>query len=296
MSRPWPAIAAFLWSLSAAAPWAQGSQARSLLDLGRQEQLGGDILGAIEQYRAALEVNPDYGPALAGLAECFFRLEEYEEALPHALRARRYDQSNLALAVLEGRIRIGLGEMEQARALFNGVLAREKNNLEAQFALAELDIASGQKRNAALKYLETLRIRPDSQQALLALAVLGDSDGDRGAAERYLELALRYHADDPGVRYAAARFALQRGDPARAESHLRAALAVRPVFVDASLLLAQVLLVRPGLVPAGPGLRELRGPPPGAGLAGLCFAAGRRGRAGPAGAGKPGPGQAGNQG
>ena len=243
--------------LSAAAPWAQGSQARSLLDLGRQAQLGGDTLGAIEQYRAALEVNPDYGPALAGLAECFFRLEEYEEALPHALRARRYDQSNLALAVLEGRIHIGLGEMEQARALFNGVLAREKNNLEAQFALAELDIASGQKRNAALKYLETLRIRPDSQQALLALAVLGDSDGDRGAAERYLELALRYHADDPGVRYAAARFALQRGDPARAESHLRAALAVRPVFVDASLLLAQVLLVRQRAADAVAAMREL---------------------------------------
>jgi len=257
MSRPWPAIAAFLWMLSAAAPWAQGSQARSLLDLGRQAQLGGDTLGAIEQYRAALEVNPDYGPALAGLAECFFRLEEYEEALPHALRARRYDQSNLALAVLEGRIHIGLGEMEQARALFNGVLAREKNNLEAQFALAELDIASGQKRNAALKYLETLRIRPDSQQALLALAVLGDSDGDRGGAERYLELALRYHADDPGVRYAAARFALQRGDPARAESHLRAALAVRPVFVDASLLLAQVLLVRQRAADAVAAMREL---------------------------------------
>ena len=53
MSRPWPAIAAFLWMLSAAAPWAQGSQARSLLDLGRQAQLGGDTLGAIaNRYRA----------------------------------------------------------------------------------------------------------------------------------------------------------------------------------------------------------------------------------------------------
>jgi tetratricopeptide (TPR) repeat protein len=257
MSRPWPAVAAFLWMLSAAAPWAQGSQARILLDLGRQAQLGGDTLGAIEQYRAAMAVNPDYGPALAGLAECFFRLEEYEEALPHALRARRYDQSNLALAVLEGRIRIGLGEMEKARALFNGVLAREKNNLEAQFALAELDIASGQRRNAALKYLETLRIRPDSQQALLALAVLNDSEGDSGGAERYLELALRYHADDPGVRYAAARFALERGDPARAENHLRAALAVRPVFVDASLLLAQVLLVQERAPDAVAAMREL---------------------------------------
>jgi tetratricopeptide (TPR) repeat protein len=257
MSRLRPAIAAFLWSLCAAAPWAQGSPARSLLEQGRQAQLRGDTLGAIEQYRAALAANPDYGPALAGLAECFFRLEEYEEALPHALRARRYDQSNLGLAVLEGRIRIGLGELEPARALFSGVLAREKNNLEAQFALAELDIATGRKRNAALKYLETLRIRPDSQQALLALAVLGDAEGDRGAAERYLELALRNHADDPGVRYAAARFALQRADPARAESHLRAALAVRPGFLDASLMMGQVLLEQKRPADAVAAMREL---------------------------------------
>ena len=257
MSRPWWAIAAFLWVLSAAAPGAQENQARSFLHLARELQLGGDFLGAIEQYRAALAVNPDYGEALAGLAECFFRLEEYEEALPHVLRARRYDQSNLALAVLEGRIRIGLGELEKARSLFNGVLSREKNNLEAQFALAELDIASGKRRNAALKYLETLRIRPDSQQALLALAVLNESEGDSGTAQRYLELALRYHADDPGVRYAAARFALQQGDSARAERHLQAALAVRPAFVDASLLLADALLEQERPADAIAAMRDL---------------------------------------
>ncbi len=242
MSRAWPAVAAFLWTLSAAAPGAQENQARSLLRQAQELELAGDTLGAIEQYRAALAANPDYGEAEAGLAECFFRLEEYEEALPHALRARRYDQANLALAVLEGRIRIGLGELDSARALFDQVLGREKNNLDARFALAELDIASGKRRNAALKYLETLRIRPDSPQALLALAVLKESEGDPRQAQKYLETALRFHADDPGVRYAAARFALQQGDSARAESHLQAALAVRPDFVEASLLLSRVLL------------------------------------------------------
>ena len=244
MSRAWPAIAAFLWILSAAAPGAQENQARRLLRQGRELQFSGDTLGAIEQYRAALAANPDYGEALAGLAECFFKLEEYEEALPQVLRARRYDRANLDLAVLEGRIRIGLGELEKARSLFDEVLASQQNNLDARFALAELDIASGKKRNAASKYLDTLRIRPDSQQALLALAVLNESDGDSREAQKYLETALRFHADDPGVRYAAARFALQQGDAGRAEGHLQAALALRPDFVEASLLLGQVLLVQ----------------------------------------------------
>jgi tetratricopeptide (TPR) repeat protein len=257
MSRPSSAAAALLWILCTTALAAQGNGARSLYLQGREKQLGGDFLGAIEQYRTALATNPDYAQPLAGLAESFFRLEEYEEALQHALRARRYDQANLELAVLEGRIRIGLSELDKARALFNSVLARERNNLDAQFALAELDIASGNKRNAALKYLETLRIRPDSQQALLALAVLNDSAGDAGEAQRYLELALRFHADDPGVRYAAARFALQQGDPQRAESHLQAALAVRPDFVGASLLLAQVFLTQGRAAEAVSAMRDL---------------------------------------
>jgi tetratricopeptide (TPR) repeat protein len=257
MSRAWPAAAAFLWALGAVAPGAQQNPARSLLHRGQEAQLAGDTLGAIEQYRSALAANPDYGEAEAGLAECFFRLEEYEEALPHVLRARRYDQANLGLAVLEGRIRIGLGELEKARSLFAGVLAREKNNLDARFALAELDIASGRRRNAAQKYLDTLRIQPDSQQALLAMAVLNDSEGDPRQAQKYLETALRFHADDPRVRYAAARFALEQGDPQRAETHLQAALAVRPDFVDARLLLAQVLLDLQRAPEAGEDMRSL---------------------------------------
>jgi tetratricopeptide (TPR) repeat protein len=245
MTRTAAALASFLLTvflLAAQGLAAQGNDARSLYQQGRVAQDREDFLGAIELYRAALRANPDYGQPLAGLAECFFRLEEYEEALTQVTRARKYDQANLDLAVLEGRIRIGLGELGAARALFDSVLAKERNNLEAQFALAELDIASGKRRNAGLKYLETLRVRPDSRQALLALAVLNDSEGDAPEAQRYLELALRYHADDPDVRYAAARFALGQGEAALAVRHLQAALAVRPDFPAAGLLLAQALL------------------------------------------------------
>jgi len=221
---------------------AQGNEARELYLQGRDAFLTADYTRAIDLYRSSLRLNPDFGLPLAGLAECFFHLEEYEEALRHAVQARKYEQGNLQLAVLEGRIRIGLGELDQARSLFNQVLSREKNNLDAQFALAELDIAAGQNKSAALKYLETLKIRPDSQQAMLALAVLNDAEGNRPEALRYLELALRYHASDPRVRYAAARFALQQGEAQLAERHLQTALAVRPEYTAASLLLAQTYL------------------------------------------------------
>lgn len=218
--------------------------APTLYQKGREAQTASATLQAIELYRAALRVNPDYSQPMIGLAECFFALEEYEEALQYVLQAEKFEQGNLELWLLEGRIRIGLNQLDQARALFQKVLGQETNNLDARFGLAELDLARGQRGNASQKYLQALRIKPDSSQALLALALLRQSEGNRSEADRYLELAMRLHSDDPRVLYSAARFAMEQGDPELAEKHLQTALAVRPGDLEASILLAQVHLIQ----------------------------------------------------
>jgi tetratricopeptide (TPR) repeat protein len=219
-------------------------EARTLYQQGREAQMQSATLRAIELYRAALRANPDYSQPMIGLAECFFALEEYEEALQYVLQAEKFEQDNIELWLLEGRIRIGLNQLDQARALFQKVLGEETNNLDARFGLAELDLARGQRANAGQKYLQALRIKPDSSQALLALALLRQSEGNRSEADRYLELAMRLHSDDPRVRYSAARFAMEQGDPELAEKHLQTALAVRPGDLEASILLAQVHLIQ----------------------------------------------------
>ena len=128
--------------------------ALSLYQKGRESQIGASTLQAIELYRASLRANPNYVQPMIGLAECFFALEEYEEALEYVRAAEKLAQGNLDLLLLEGRIRIGLNQLDQARALFQRVLQQERNNLEARFGLAELDLARGQRGNAGQKYLE----------------------------------------------------------------------------------------------------------------------------------------------
>jgi tetratricopeptide (TPR) repeat protein len=221
-----------------------GDDARSLYQQGREAQMGSRTLQAIELFRASIQANPDYSQPMIGLAECFFALEEYEEALQYVLQAEKREQGNLELWLLEGRIRIGLNQLDQARALFQKVLGRERNNLDAQFGLAELDLAQGRRGNAGQKYLETLRVQPESSQALLALALLRQTEGNRPEADRYLELALRFHADDPKVRYAASRMALEQGNLNIAERHLQTALALKPGDGETSVLLAQVHLMQ----------------------------------------------------
>ena len=222
----------------------QAANPRTLYRQGREEQARSNLLAAVELYRAALRENPAYDRPLIGLAETFFALEEYEEALEYLKEAQKYDQGNLDLIVLEGRISIALNQPGRARILFESVLEKEKNNLEARFGLAELDIAQGRTRNASQRYIETLKIRPESQKALLSLVLLSDSQGDRDAAEAYLELALKYHSYDPRVHYAAGRFAIEEGRLDRAENYLLTAVALDSEFTEAKRLLAQVYILR----------------------------------------------------
>ncbi|UCF98612.1 MAG: tetratricopeptide repeat protein [Spirochaetaceae bacterium] len=214
-----------------------------LYQRGRVEQARSNLLAAVELYRAALIANPAYAEPLIGLAESFFALEEYEEALGYLKQAQTYDRGNLELIVLEGRIAIALNQPQRARVLFESVLDREPNNLEARFGLAELDIAQGRTRNASQRYIETLKIRPESQKALLSLVLLSDAQGDRAAAQVYLELALKYHNYDPRVHYAAGRFSIEEGRLDRAERYLLTAIALDDRYTEAKRLLAQVYLL-----------------------------------------------------
>lgn len=198
----------------------------------------------MELYRAALIENPAYDEPLIGLAESFFALEEYEEALEYLKQAQAYDRSNLDLIVLEGRIAIALNQTAAARSLFESVLEKQPNNLEARFGLAELDIAQGRTRNASRRYIETLKIRPESQKALLSLVLLSEAQGDLPAARAYLELALKYHNYDPRVHYAAGRFSMEEGNLDRAESYLLTAIALDGDYTEAKRLLAQIYLLQ----------------------------------------------------
>ena len=91
-----------------------GADARSAYLDGAVAQGREDFALAVEKYKEALSLNPAYLEPMAGLAEAFFRMEEYEEASTYIALARTYDRNSPDLAVLEGRIRIGQGNVPAA--------------------------------------------------------------------------------------------------------------------------------------------------------------------------------------
>jgi tetratricopeptide (TPR) repeat protein len=239
------AIALVVCALLACAAGAQrlsAADARGAYLAGATAQGVEDYELAIERYKEALAANPAYLEPMSGLAQCFLLLEEYDEAAQFVAQARTFDPGNPDLAVLEGRIRIGQGKVPAARALFNEVLGRQPNNVEARLGIAEADVAEGRPKSALARYAQTLTLAPESTRAVLSLAMLSQETGDEKAAASYYELALRSHSSDPRVQLAAALFYAITGDLDAAEKHARIALSLKPGIDRGRILLGRICL------------------------------------------------------
>jgi tetratricopeptide (TPR) repeat protein len=199
---------------------------------------------AVELFSRAAEANPNYADAHRGLAEAFYWLEEYDQALVHIEEANRLARRNTRVLNLLGRIAIGLGDLDRAESAFRQVQEIEANNVDARIGLAELSLAKGQAVEAA-GYLETaLRRNPGHRKALLSLVLIYEQLGEPDVAAQYLDLALQVHRDAPEVHVLASEYYLRRGDVERAAAEARLAQALDSQNRSATVLRARTALLQ----------------------------------------------------
>ncbi|MBI9105538.1 MAG: tetratricopeptide repeat protein [Spirochaetales bacterium] len=202
----------------------------------------GDYYTAIEMYKTSLSLNKNYFESISGLAHSYYNLGEYQEALKYVVNAEKLDDLNTDILNLKGRIFLSLEDYVLAEEIFNDVLSIEENNIEAEFGLAELDIASGRIMNASSRYKNALLVSPESRKALLALVLINDANGKTVLAEKYLRQALQYYSDNAYVRYIAAKHFYMTDNLDEALYHLKTALFLQSDFLDASILLSRIYM------------------------------------------------------
>lgn len=207
---------------------------------GREAMLRENWYGAAEELLESLRLNPSYAEPVAALAECYYALGEYDQALSYAKRARSLMRGSSSVAVLEASILIALGDLDGADGIIRAVLAKEPYQREALFAAAELDIVRGKSASAAERYREAARRYPEDRRALLSLALVLGSLGDIDGARSYAQRAIALSPDDYRSRYYAAYLDSAAGRYGDAKTELEAALRIRPAFAPARSLLASV--------------------------------------------------------
>jgi len=180
---------------------AQTQQAAVFYERGKIFMAQENWYSAVESLLECVRLNPAHAEGTASLAECYYELAEFDEALNWVKKARQLARTNMTVANLEVSIYIALGQLETAANLVNEILAKEPYNRETLFAAGELDIARGRPSEAMLRYRDAVRRYPDDRKLLVSLALVTLSLGDGDTAITYINSALTQHPGDYRVFY-----------------------------------------------------------------------------------------------
>ena len=202
-----------------------------------------DIGFAKQLFTQAIELDPAYALAYAGLADCwsyiYLNFERSEAARQEAdragARAVELDPTS-AQAHASRAVALSLtARNEAAEEAFETALRLDANLFEAHYFYARHSFASGQPEKAVRLYEEAMRVRPEDYQSPLLVAQsyddLGRPEDARAAREKGLELAEQHVSLNPGdVRalYMAANGMAALGQRQRARQWAERAAALRP--------------------------------------------------------------------
>jgi len=214
------------------------TSAAQLFEQGKNFMAEENWYSAVESFLECLRLNPAHAEGTASLAECYYELAEFDEALNWVRKARQLARTNMSVANLEVFTLIALGQLDAANTLVTDILRREPYNREALFAAGELDIARNKPSQAMLRYREAVRRYPDDRRLLISLALVTLSLGDGDNAVNYINNALLHHPNDYRVFYYAAYIYSMNNRLPEAIRYATRALHFKPDYQPAQNLMA----------------------------------------------------------
>lgn len=234
-------ILVVLFILSGFSAFSAGKSTKTLYDQGLAYQEEGNFYLAQQYYLEVVGTNPAFSDAWYKLSECCYKLGEFDLALQYLANAEKYEKNNSRVQNLKGMILISMGKINDAKTIFNSILKKFPNDIDAHFGLAEIELYEGRYSGAESQYSEALKRQNTNRKALLSLALVCAERNKFTEAEKYLRQALSYYSGDPEVHYLAAVVYSIKGDLSSAEKHARIAVEVKNDYERAYEFLIGIL-------------------------------------------------------
>ncbi|HXE08748.1 MAG TPA: tetratricopeptide repeat protein [Acidobacteriaceae bacterium] len=143
---------------------------------------------AIEEYKLALNADPNSTMLQNGLAELYFRLGRIQDAVNAAKDQIKRNPNDVEAHTLLGQVYVrSLGDMQgpqsqqtlaQAIAEYETIARLKPNDIEAKLLLGELYAANHESPKAEAEFKEAQKIDSNSEEVVLSMAKLYSDEGD----------------------------------------------------------------------------------------------------------------------
>lgn len=152
---------------------------------------------ARRMFAKAVEIDPLYAKAYAGIANCDYRLDGWYNVRPPvdiletAAKALALDPELAEAHAARGSALANSGRRVEAREAFERALKIDPNNFDACLEFARFCVAEGDFERAVDLFIRAVEAQPDDPQPALMVHNLLEKLGRLEEAEKYRQLGLR---------------------------------------------------------------------------------------------------------
>ena len=161
-----------------ASPGFQENDAPTHLRLAEVLSQQGDPSGAIEEYRAAIQLDPDLADAFQGMGAVYLDRHEWKQAEEALKRAAQLDSENSQIEYWLGRSLLAQQKFLEAQQALRTATRLNPNDAEALSDLGLTYMAQGHALEAAKALSLAIQLKPDYAEAHHRLELLRASQQD----------------------------------------------------------------------------------------------------------------------
>ena len=206
---------------------------------------------AVEEYKLALDADPNSVLLQDGLADLYFRIGRIKDAVSTAQDQVKKNPDDVDAHTLLGQVYLRtLGDMQGAQAgemlqlaiaEYETIARLKPNDLESKLLLGQLYALNNDHAKAEAEFKAAQKIDADSEEVVLRMAALYSEEGD---AQRAVDTLSAVPVEDrtAHIEYALAESYDQLKKPKEAAAAYRRSLDIEPDNSDAERGLASALL------------------------------------------------------
>ncbi len=238
-------IVILLAALLAILPACRSSaRAQAQVEKGNQYFAQKQFAAAEDQYRQAIQINPDFADAYYRLGLLQIQQEHPTAASQSLAHAVDLAPKNLDARLHLGDLQVASTQYAEARQQAEVVLQQDGQNAGAHRLLGQVALHQMQYIAAENELKRAIELDPHDPQTYEVLGLTQLLDAEYGAAEKSFQTAVDIKPDDPQTYINLADFHKGQNAPDRAEQVLHQGIAKLPNAVELPLALASLYVER----------------------------------------------------